>query len=103
MENRTVGIIATIATALLCGCASFFTCIFGILIATETPFDTTVNGVDSVQTFPPTIGFVLLCLTLIFLLVPVGVGFFTLRRKPGERADEKPAPISNEPPIPPAT
>ena len=102
MDKRTVGIIATILAALLCGCASFFTCIFGILIAAETPFDTTVNGVDSVQTFPPTVGYVLLCLTLIFLLVPVGVGFLTLRRKPGWSKDDRVAPINNEP-LPPAT
>lgn len=115
MDKKTVGIIATVLTALLCGCLSIFTCSFGILIATETPFDTTVNGVESVETFPPTIGYVLLCLTVIFLLVPVAVGFFTLRKKPDDDAvpavidaepspePDKPAETKDEEPLPPAS
>ncbi len=82
MQNRTIGIIATVATALLCGCASLFSCIFGLTIATGQPVDVTVNGVTTPQTFSPTIGYVLLCLSLLMILVPVAVAFFTLRKKP---------------------
>jgi hypothetical protein len=82
MQNRTLGIIATIVTALFCGCASLFSCIWGFLIASGTPIDVTSNGVTTPQTFSPTIGYVLLCLSTLMILVPVAVGFFTLRRKP---------------------
>jgi hypothetical protein len=93
MQNRTVGIIATVITALACGCASLFSCIWGFLISSGTPIDVTTNGITTPQTLPPTIGYVLLCLSAVMILVPVAVGFFTLRRKPE---------VTNEP-IPPAS
>ena len=111
MDKKTVGIIATVVSALVCGCTSIFTCVWGILLATGTPIDTNVGGVESVQTFPPTVGYVLLCLTVILILVPVAVGFFTLRKKPGDAApavvDAVPSPkpvdpVDNEP-LPPAS
>jgi len=82
MQNRTIGIVATVITALLCGCSSLFSCIWGLLIASGTPIDVTASGTTTPQTFSPTIGYTLLCLSLIMILVPVAVGFFTLRRKP---------------------
>jgi len=81
MQNRTLGIAVTVITAFICGCISLFTCVFGGLIAAGTPIDVNVNGVTTPQTFPPTAGFVLLCLSLLLILVPVGVGFFALRKK----------------------
>jgi uncharacterized membrane protein YidH (DUF202 family) len=94
MDNKTKGIIATVATVLLCGCPGLFICIFGILIAVGAPVTTTLNEQSSTQTFPPTYGFAMLCLSLIFIAIPIVVGFLTLRRKPA-------APSNNEP-IPPA-
>ena len=82
MQNRTIGIVATVITALLCGCSSLFSCIWGVMIASGTPINVTANGTTTPQTFSPTIGYTLLCLSLLFILVPVAVGFFTLRRKP---------------------
>jgi hypothetical protein len=82
MQNRTIAIIATVLTALACGCASLFTCIWGVMIAAGTPIDVTMNGTTTPRTFSPTIGYTLLCLSLLLILVPVAVGFFTLRRKP---------------------
>lgn len=82
MEKRTIGIIATVLTALACGCASLFSCIWGFLIASGTPIDVTTNGITTPQTFSPAIGYVLLCLSVVMILVPVAVGFFTLRKKP---------------------
>jgi hypothetical protein len=112
MDKKTVGIIATVLTALICGCTSIFTCVWGVILAAEVPFDTEFNGVESVQTFPPTIGYVLLCLTVILLLVPVAVGFFTLRVKPegnappavvdAETSPEPVEPVDDEP-LPPAS
>src|SRR5512141_756756 len=82
MQNRTVAIIITALTAVVCGCASLFSCIWGFMIASGTPITTTVNGEVTQQTVSPVVGFVLLCLTLLMILVPVAVGFFTLRKKP---------------------
>ena len=56
MQNRTLGIVATVVTALACGCASIFTCIWGFLIASGSPIDVTTNGVTTPQTFSPVIG-----------------------------------------------
>jgi len=86
MQNRTIAMIATAVTALVCGCASLFSCIWGFLIARGTPFQVTSNGTTTPQTFPPAIGFALLCLSLVLVLIPIAVGFFTLRKK-SESAD----------------
>jgi len=82
MQNRTIGIIATVFTALFCGCFSIISCVWGVIIARGMPVDVTSGGATSPQTFPPAIGFGLLCLSAVILLVPIAVGFFTLRKKP---------------------
>ena len=97
--NRTVGIILTIVTVLCCACPGFGLCIFGGLIAAGQPVTTTLNGVESVETYPPAVGIGLLCLALIFIVIPFVVGFFTLRNKP---APEPVAQNFNEP-LPPAS
>jgi hypothetical protein len=96
MDKRTTGIIGTIASVLLCGCPGILICIGGIMVAVGAPVTTTLNGETSVQTYPPTYGFVMLCLSLIFIAIPVVVGFLTLRNKPAA------APVNNEP-VPPAS
>ena len=83
MENRNTGIIATIAAAFLCGCPGLFLCLFGALTAAG-------QGNFNNSSLPPTVGFVLLCLSLIFILIPVGVGFFTLRKKPEVTVEDVP-------------
>lgn len=87
MQNRTVGIVATVVTALACGCTSIISCVFGFMISMGTPFDVTSGGSTTQQTFPPSIGYVLLCLSVFMILIPVGVGFFTLRKKPEPPVD----------------
>lgn len=96
MNNRTVGIIVTIITALACSCAALFACVWGGLIASGQPITSTINGVETVQAIEPTIGYALLCLSFILILVPVAVGFFTLRKKP------EAVPVSDEP-LPPTS
>ncbi|HKI52780.1 MAG TPA: hypothetical protein VJ987_01550 [Anaerolineales bacterium] len=81
MEKRTIGIIATTISAFLCGCVSIFSCVWGFIIVSGQPIDMTSNGVTTPQTLSPTIGYVLLCLTVLMMTVPVAVGFFTLRKK----------------------
>lgn len=96
MENRTAALIITIATAVVCGCGAILSCVFGILGAAQIPFDTSMNGVPTGSApMPATWGYALLCASVIFVAIPVVVGFLTLRKKPA-------APVSGEP-MPPAS
>ncbi len=81
MQNRTAAIVITVVTSLACLCAALFACGFGAPIAMGNPVTTTVNGQETQQTLPAVVGYVLLCLSLILILIPVAVGFFTLRKK----------------------
>ncbi len=97
MDAKTKGIIATIAAVVLCGCPGLFMCFFGAttLAASQTPgAEIDVFG-SSDPTSAMTMGIVFLCLSFIFILIPIAVGFFTLRKKPE-------ASVSNEP-LPPAS
>jgi hypothetical protein len=85
--NKNTGIIATLVAAVLCGCPGLFLCLFGAITATG-------NGTFNDQTLSPSVGFVLVCLSLVFILIPVGVGFFTLRKKPEPPADTEVPPAS---------
>jgi hypothetical protein len=91
MKDRNTAMIATIATALLCGCPGLFGLCFGL----TTAFASFVPGaqIDIFGSSDPrsatTIGFAALCLSLIFIAIPIVVGFVTLRKKP-EAADEPP-------------
>ncbi len=95
MNNKNTGMIATIATALICGCCALFACIMGIGGLTG---NGTLTLGNTSQPMPPAMGAVFLCLSVIMILIPVAVGFFTLRKKP--EAMETPA--SNDP-LPPAS
>lgn len=91
MNNKNTGIIATVAAVVLCGCPGLFMCLFGALTAAG-------RGTFNSSSMPPAVGLVLICVALIFILIPVGVGFFTLRKKP----EAAPA-ASNNDPLPPAS
>jgi hypothetical protein len=95
MNNKNTGIIATIATVVLCGCPGLFLCIFGAVTATgNMPYSTEINGVSNSGVLPSTYGVVMLCLALVLILIPAGVGFFTLRKKPPtEEVDNVPPAI----------
>ncbi|MDO9303521.1 MAG: hypothetical protein Q7T89_19180 [Anaerolineales bacterium] len=81
--NKNTGMIATIAAALLCGCPGLFMCIFGAVTATgNMPYTTELNGVSSSGTMPAGAGIAMLCFSFILILIPIAVGFFTLRKKP---------------------
>jgi preprotein translocase subunit SecF len=97
MDKRTTGLIATIATALLCGCPGIFICLFGALTAAG-------QGTFNDQSLSPSVGFVLLCLSVLFIAIPIVVWFVTLRKKPGAPASAPVIvePIDNEP-LPPAS
>ena len=74
MNNKRTGIIATVAAVLLCGCPGLFLCLFGALTAAG-------QGTFNETRLAPTVGFTLLCVALVMLLIPVAVGFFTLRKR----------------------
>ena len=91
MNNKNTGIIATVAAVFLCGCPGLFLCIFGAVTATgNMPYNTEVNGVSNSGILPSSYGIAMLCFALILILIPVGVGFFTLRKKPETPQDLPP-------------
>ncbi len=104
MDKKTVGLIATIGTTLVCACPSLFLCVWGVIGITGTPIDTTVGGQTTSEPMSMGLALALLCLSLIGILVPVAVGFFTLRNKSEDVAidAEDVTPVSDEP-IPPAS
>ena len=104
MEKRTIGIIATLGTAFICACPSIFLCIWGIVGISGMPIDQTFNGQTTSEPMSTGLGFALLCLSLIGLLIPVAVGFFTLRNKPEDGViDAEPVATVSDEPIPPAS
>ena len=95
MDARTKGILATIASIILCGCPGLLLCVSGGLVAVGAPVNTEFNGVSNSTTVPAAYGVAMLCAAVVFILIPIAVAFFTLRRKP-----VPPAPVTNEP-LPP--
>lgn len=84
MDQRTTGIIATVVTALLCGCSGLV-CLFAGGITSLVSFvpgaEIDIFGRNDPQAaFGAGIG--LLCLGIVFVLIPILVGIFTLRNKP---------------------
>ncbi len=94
MNNKNTGMIATVATALICGCCGLFTCIMGIGTVTGNGNFTLGN---TTQAMPSTVGYVFLCLSVIMIMIPVAVGFFMLRKKPEADA------VSSDEPLPPVS
>ncbi len=117
MDKKTRGLIATIATVFFCGLPGLCLCLFGgITAAGVMPYNTDINGVVNNGVLPSGYGFAMLCLAIIMIFIPAGVGFFTLRKKSDDNAvDAVPvadahlesAPFKNDassaPPPPPST
>ena len=94
MQNRTAALIITIATALICGCAGLFLCVLGGAGLAGVPVTTEWMGDTSTAPMATTTAASRLCAGLVFVIIPVAVGFLTLRKKP--------APPDLPGPIPPA-
>lgn len=114
MDKKTGGLVATLATLFLCGFPGLCLCIFGgVTAAGMMPYETTVNGVSNSGMMASSTGFAMLCVALIFILIPVAVGFFTLRNKgdddgvidavPVAPSAPAPAPYSDDEPLPPTS
>ena len=83
MDKKTTGIIATVATVLLCGCPGLCMCIFGgVTAAGIMPYETEFNGAMTSGIVPSGYGFTMLCVALVFIAIPIVVGFLMLRNKP---------------------
>jgi hypothetical protein len=113
MDKRTTGLIATIATALLCGCPG----LVGLCLGGTSVLASFIPGaeIDVFGSNDPaaatSMGIVFLCLSVIFIAIPIVVGFVTLRRKPGVVAPivtpitepKPPVPPVDDEPLPPAS
>src|SRR5512140_196419 len=100
-ENRTWPIVGTIAAILLCGCPGLAACLFGAVSA----FGVMPDFLNGYGNFPAWVGFVFLCLAIIFIAIAVVVPILLLRKKkPVTPAVEViPPPMPPQEPIPPAS
>ena len=124
MDKKTTGLIATIATALLCGCPGLIVLCMGAMFAIvgTIPGSNIDIGGSSDPSAAIGTGLAMLCVGLIFVAIPVVVGFLTLRNKPQEAAQavvnvepaakptvepsaepKPPAPPVDDEPLPPAS
>ncbi len=95
MDKKTTGIIATVATTLLCGCPGLFLCLFGAL---STAGLGTFNLNERAGGIPRGVGISILCVGILFVVIPIAVAFFTLRTKKTPEV----LPVETPPPPPPA-
>ena len=94
MNNKNTSLIATIAAVVLCGCPGLFGLCFGLtsLFASFVPgAEIDVFGSSDPQS-ATTMGLVTLCLSVIFIAVPVVVWFVTRRREAAGISDNEPFP-----------
>ena len=99
MDKKTTGIVATVATAVLCGCPGLFSMCFGVMFAL-------VGGIpgadiDMMGSSDPAVaigtGIGMLCGGIIFVAIPIVVGVLTLRKP------KTPEVVNFDEPLPPAS
>ncbi len=80
--NRTMAIILTAVTALFCGCPGLFTAFMGAMFAVVSfiPGANIDVGGSSDPTTALMTGLGMCCIGLPLIVIPLAVGFFTLRR-----------------------
>ncbi|MBI3164425.1 MAG: hypothetical protein IPG44_11325 [Anaerolineales bacterium] len=96
MNNKNTGLIATIASVVLCGCPGLFMCFFGAtsaFVSFVPGADINVNG-SSDPTSATAMGIGSICLSLVFIAIPIAVWYFTMRKKAGASNDEPLPPVS---------
>jgi hypothetical protein len=82
VERKTVGIILTVATTLLCACPGLFCCLFGVITAAgQGTYDQQLFGRTGAGSIPPAYGWVLVVAGALLVLIPVIVGIITARTK----------------------
>jgi len=82
MDNRATGLIALLGATLLCGFPGLISLCCGatLMLAGFSP-ETDYSG-DLTPEMVRIFGVAGLCIGVFFVLIPMVVGFFTLRRKP---------------------
>ncbi len=89
MDKKTTSIVATVVAAFLCGCPGLFSICWGGMFA----IISFIPGaeIDVMGSSDPTsalyTGIGALCGGVLLVLIPVAVGFFTLRKKPEAPSD----------------
>ncbi len=99
MNSKTGAIIATVATVLCCGLPGCLSVCAGLLFALAGVAPG--SGIDTGNPDPASnigTGLLMLCTGVIFVIIPVATGFFSLRGRP----QEIPANFDNSP-LPPAS
>ena len=99
-DKKTVGIIASIATALLCGCPGIGLCLCGAIFSLFPggTYTSDLPGITDTSELPPTAGYVLLCVGLLMVLIPIGIGGYTFfSQRNGKTSDQ-----DLDEPVPPA-
>jgi len=94
MDNKNTSLIATIAAVVLCGCPGLLGLCFGLtsLFASFVPgAQIDVFGSSDPQA-ATTMGLVTLCLSVIFIAIPVVVWFATRRKESAGISDNEPIP-----------
>ncbi len=94
MDTKTKGIVSTIAAVVLCGCPGLFMCFLGapyIFVSMVPGADIDIGG-SSDPAAATALGVALLCVSLIFIAIPIAVGYFTLRKKPQADTINEPLP-----------
>jgi hypothetical protein len=83
MNNRTTGIVITLATVLLCGCPGLCGLCFGAMFALVSFIPNA--KIDVFGSHEPqaalTFGVVAILISLVFLAIPAILAFITLRKK----------------------
>lgn len=80
MDKKTIGIIAVIMTSLLCGLPGLAgLCIGPLSIFGSQVSDSSLDQADANLALG--LGIAMVCLSLVFIAIPVLVGFFTLGKK----------------------
>ncbi len=107
MDKKTTGLIATIATALLCGCPGLLGLCMGGMFAVVgmIPGSNIDMGGSSDPAAAIGTGIAMLCVGVIFIAIPIVVGVVTLRKKPEGAVVVSPvseAPVPTPAPVPPS-
>jgi hypothetical protein len=101
MEKRTVGIVATVITVLFCGCPGLLALCIGAMTALVSLIPgATINNFNGSHDATTAVltGLGTCCFGIIFIAIPIAVGFFTLRKKAAEGF----VPVDDQP-LPPAS
>ena len=103
MEKKTVGLIATIGTTLVCACPGLCLCLWAGIGLSGEPITTTVGSQESVAPMNPGVAVALLCVSLIAIATPAVVGFFTLRNTDEDGVIDAVPSYSDDGSLPPAS